>query len=185
MIPQPVRPRVLIVDDHPANRMAFEMILEPFYTVSLATNGYQALELADRNDYAVILLDIRMPGLSGFEVAETLRQRDRTRHTPIIFMSAYDQTIVQAKKGYIAGATDFLFSPIDEELLKLKVATYVQISLQNESLRRQIQHLQTTVRALEKMVRGRDPVDEPVQEGIHDLENQIDELERILGPLPG
>jgi CheY-like chemotaxis protein len=185
MIPQPAPPRVLIVDDHPANRMAFEMILEPVYTVTLASNGYQALEFADRDDYAVILLDIRMPGMSGFEVAEILRQRERTRHTPIIFMSAYDQTIVQAKKGYIAGATDFLFSPIDEEFLKLKVATYVQIYLRNESLRRQIHHLQTAVRALEKLVCGRDPVDGPVQEGIYDLEDQIDELERRFEPLPG
>ncbi|HEV3026921.1 MAG TPA: response regulator [Planctomycetota bacterium] len=185
MTPQPAKPRVLIVDDHPVNRMVFESLLESEYTVAVAENGPEALGLAHREEYAVILLDIRMPGMDGFEVAEILRKRERTRHTPIIFMSAYDQTIVQAKRGYIVGATDFLFSPVDSELLKLKVATYVQIYLRTESLRLQVQLLQDTVRALETVISHRSPVDEPVQEGIRHIEDQVDDLERHLGPLQG
>jgi len=178
--PQPAKPRVLIVDDRPANRLAFESLLESRFTVAVAENGPQALELTLRDEYAVILLDVRLPGMSGFDVAEIVRKREKSRHTPIIFMSAYDQTVVQAKKGYVAGATDFIFSPVDEELLKLKVASYVEIYLKNEALRLQIQHLQETVHSLEAIISRRIPVDQPVQDGIRDLESQIDELERQL-----
>src|SRR5579885_2865779 len=108
MTPQPAKPHVLVVDDHPANRMAFEHVLEPRYTVTLAATGRQALEMTLRQDFAVILLDVKMPGMDGFEVAELLRKRERTSHTPIVFISAYDQTVLQAKRGYVSGATDFV-----------------------------------------------------------------------------
>src|SRR5690242_15235878 len=124
MTPQPIKPRVLIVDDHPANRRAFESLLESDYSVAVAATGYQALALTLRDDYAVILLDVKMPGMDGFEVAELLRRRERTKYTPIVFISAFDQTVLQLKKGFVAGATDFVFSPVDEDLLKYKVATY-------------------------------------------------------------
>src|SRR5690242_19263318 len=100
MTPQPAKPRILIVDDHPANRLAFTTLLEPNYTVTAAADGQQALELALQEDYAVILLDVRMPMMDGFAVAEVLRKTDRTRQTPIVFMSAFDQTVLQTKKGY-------------------------------------------------------------------------------------
>jgi len=148
MTPQPAKPRVMIVDDHPANRRAFETLLENEYTVALAASGYQALELTLRDDYAVILLDVKMPAMDGFEVAELLRKRERTRHTPIVFISAYDQTVFQMKKGYVVGATDFIFSPVDEELLKFKVATYAKIYLHHEALRLQIRELQATIGAI-------------------------------------
>src|SRR5690242_10066750 len=92
MTPQPAKPRVLIVDDHPANRMAFRNLLEPLYTIAIASNGMEALLSTEQHDFAVILLDVRMPGMDGFEVAEKLRRAERTRHTPIVFMSAYDRT---------------------------------------------------------------------------------------------
>ncbi|HVR87640.1 MAG TPA: response regulator, partial [Planctomycetota bacterium] len=149
MTPQPAKPRVLIVDDHPANRLAFRMLLEPLYTIAVAANGRDALDLALRHDFAVILLDVRMPGMGGFEVAEYLRKDERTRYTPIVFMSAYDRTDFHAKRGYIAGATDYIFSPVDEDLLKYKVGTYVQIFLRNEALWLQVQGLQETVRTLQ------------------------------------
>lgn len=184
MTPQPAKPHVLVVDDHPANGMAFEHILEPRYTVTLAATGRQALEMTLRQDFAVILLDVKMPGMDGFEVAELLRKRERTRQTPIVFISAYDQTVVQAKKGYVAGATDYLFSPVDEDLLKFKVATYVQIFLRNETLRLQIHGLQSAVRVLEREMQRRGPVEAELQERIRSLEEQVDKLERELGPMP-
>ncbi|HLY74170.1 MAG TPA: response regulator, partial [Planctomycetota bacterium] len=141
MTPQPAKPRVLIVDDRPANRLAFETLLEPLYTVVAAEDGYAALRLTQQQEFAVILLDVRMPGMDGFETAERLRKQENVRYTPIVFMSAYDKTDLQAKKGYVAGATDYLFSPVDEDLLKLKVATYVQLYLKNEGLRLQIEEL--------------------------------------------
>ena len=180
MTPQPVKPRVLIVDDHPANRRAFETLLEPNYTVHIAAGGLQALELTLREEYAVILLDVKMPGMDGFEVAELIRKRERTRHTPIVFISAYDQTILQMKKGYIAGATDFIFSPVDEELLKFKVATYAHIFLRNEALRVQIRDLEQTVAALREDFRGRNPSEVAILGRIKSLETNIDGLKRHI-----
>src|SRR6185295_11512133 len=115
MTPQPAKPRVLVVDDRPANRLAFKTLLDPQYTVVLAENGHEALKRALEQEFAVILLDVRMPGMDGFETAELLRKRESMRYTPIVFMSAYDKNDLQAKKGYIAGATDYLFSPVDED----------------------------------------------------------------------
>ena len=180
MTPQPAKPRVLVVDDHPANRRAFESILEPNYTVHLAASGFQALELALREEYAVILLDVKMPGMDGFEVAELLRRRERTRHTPIVFISAFDQTVLQMKKGFIAGATDYIFSPVDEELLKFKVATYVEIFLRNESLRFRIRDLETTVATLREELRARGSADTAILGRIQSLDGIIGELKREL-----
>ena len=183
MTPQPEKPRVLIVDDNPATRLAFQFVLEPLYSISLAESGEEALWMVLQQDYAVVLLDVRMPGMDGFEVAQTMRRRERTRHTPIIFMSAYDQTVVQAKKGYVAGATDFIFSPVDEELLKLKVATYVQMYLRNDALRLRIEELEMTVRGLEREMAQYNP-GESVWRKIGSLERQLEDLRRELSTLP-
>jgi len=125
-----------------------------------------------------------MPNMDGFEVAAALRKRERTRHTAIVFISAYDQTVVQAKKGYVAGATDFIFSPVDEDLLKFKVATYVQIHLRNEALRLQIHQLQIAVREFEAKFNGSHPLDQSVQNGFRDLESRINEIQRQFEALP-
>ena len=182
MTPQPLKPRVLIVDDHPANRLAFRNLLEPLYTIAIAENGLEALDLIQKHDFAVILLDVRMPGMSGFEVAEQLRMEERTRYTPIVFMSAYDRTEFHAKKGYLAGATDFIFSPVDEELLKYKVHTYVQIFLRNEALWLQVHQLQETVRTLELEISQCCPT-EHVQRKMRKLELQIHTLIGQLDPV--
>jgi len=176
----PGKPKVLIVDDHPANLLAFQSLLERDYSLAVAENGQEALKLALREPYSVILLDVRMPGMDGFEVAELLRKRDLTRHTPIVFMSAYDHSVVQAKKGYVAGATDFIFSPVDEDLLKFKVATYVQISLRDESIRRQILELQSAMDELQAELRKGSPSD-PVEKKMLALKSRMGELHRDLG----
>jgi CheY-like chemotaxis protein len=180
MTPQPAKPRVLIVDDHPANRRAFETLLETDYTVSVAATGYQALELTLREEFAVILLDVKMPGMDGFEVAELLRRRERMRHTPVVFISAYDQTVFQMKKGYIVGATDFIFSPVDEELLKFKVATYVHIYLRNEALRIQIRDLELTVASLRADVRTRGISQPELQTRIRSFEEIVEGFKRQM-----
>ena len=179
MTPQPAKPRVLIVDDHPANRRAFETLLETDYTVSVAASGYQALELTLRDEYAVILLDVKMPGMDGFEVAEMLRKRQRTRYTPIVFISAFDQTVFQMKKGYIVGATDFIFSPVDEELLKFKVANYVHTYLRNEGLRIQIRDLELTVAALREEIRTH-AADSALQSRLRNFETIISGFKRQM-----
>jgi CheY-like chemotaxis protein len=180
MTPQPAKPRVLVVDDHPANRRAFESLLEPDYTVHLAASGFQALELTLADEYAVILLDVKMPGMDGFEVADLLRRRERTKHTPIVFISAFDQTVLQVKKGFVAGATDFIFSPVDEELLKFKVATYVQIYLRNESLRFRIRDLEATVATLREELRAQGSAGAAILGRIRSLDGIIEGLKREL-----
>ncbi|HEX7896771.1 MAG TPA: response regulator [Planctomycetota bacterium] len=140
--PQPSKPRVLVVDDSAANRLALEAVLDREYAVSTAESGTQALELCRKEEFAVIVLDVRMPGLNGFETAQALRKLEATRSTPIIiFTTAYEQTVEQVTRGFAAGATDFLFSPVEPEILKLKVATYVRIYLQHEALRLKVQEL--------------------------------------------
>jgi CheY-like chemotaxis protein len=144
--PQPPKPRVLVVDDNDATRLAFEAVLEKDFTVTAAESGAQALELCRNHEFAVIVLDVRMPGLNGFETAEALRRREETRSTPIIiFTSAFEQTVGSILRGFDAGATDFLFSPVDPDLLKLKVATYARIFLEREGMRLKIQQLQVSL----------------------------------------
>src|SRR6185436_2524289 len=89
-----VKPRVLVVDDRDANRYAFETVLEKEFSVTLAASGKQALELCRREEFAVIVLDVRMPEMDGFETAEALRRNEKTRVTPIIFTSAYEQPMI-------------------------------------------------------------------------------------------
>jgi response regulator RpfG family c-di-GMP phosphodiesterase len=178
MTPQPAKPRVLIVDDTPANRYAFQSVLEDDYTIYIAGSGRRALELAVQEEFSVILLDVRMPEMDGFETAEALRRLEKVGHTPIIFTSAYDKTMGQLTRGYVAGATDFLFSPVDADLLKLKVATYVQIYLRSEALRIQIHQLNLTLQSLQAELAKRGPAENGLKSRIRELEEVIEELNR-------
>lgn len=182
MTPQPAKPRVLIVDDTPANRVAFESVLERDYTITVASSGSEALKLAAEKEFAVILLDVRMPVMDGFETAELLRKRERTQYTPIVFMSAYDQSVIQVKRGYVAGATDFIFSPVDEELLKFKVSTFAQLFLRNEAMRLQIEKLTAEVQELKVEVDKRYPPDEELKDKVTHVEAMIQELQRQMSP---
>jgi CheY-like chemotaxis protein len=136
------KPRILVVDDTPANRMAFEAILERSYDVTLAASGEQAVELCRTREFSVIVLDVRMPGMDGFETARAIRGRQDGAMPPIIiFTTAYEQNLSQITRGFSAGATDFLFSPVEADLLLLKVATYARITQQFESLRFEVRTL--------------------------------------------
>jgi response regulator RpfG family c-di-GMP phosphodiesterase len=182
--PQPLKPRVLIVDDHPANLAAFETVLEGDYTVRLVDSGYKALEATLKDEFAVILLDVRMPGMDGFETAEALRKRDKLRFTPIIFTSAFDKTMEQMTRGYVAGATDFLFSPVEADLLKLKVATYTQTYLRNESLRLQIQQLSHMINDLRLELAKRGLAENGLKARIRNLEQAMQQLEQQADVAP-
>jgi CheY-like chemotaxis protein len=174
----------LIVDDRVANRTAFEAILREDYTLSVLASGVEAIALAANVEFAVILLDVRMPGMNGYETAEALRKLETTRYTPIVFMSAFDQDVVQVRRGYVAGATDFVFSPVDEELLKFKVATYAQLYLRNESMRIQIQMLGNLVQSLQVEINRRGPTEQFLRSKIQQLEIAIEELQRQMTLIP-
>ncbi|HLY73687.1 MAG TPA: response regulator [Planctomycetota bacterium] len=130
------RPSVLIVDDTPANLLAFSSVLAgEGYEILTAKSGPEALKLVLRREFAVILLDVRMPGMDGIETATFLRA-GRGRYTPIIFISAHDNTPHEVERGYLAGAIDYLFSPVDPDLLKRKVAALVDFYLRTLEFKR-------------------------------------------------
>ncbi|HLY73610.1 MAG TPA: response regulator, partial [Planctomycetota bacterium] len=126
---QPIRPvDILMVDDHRENLLALEGILRnPQYNLVSAISGREALKhLLDR-EFALILLDVKMPDMDGFETAELIRSREQTRHTPIIFLTAIDQIQGSESRGYAAGAVDFLFKPLNPDVLRSKVRAFVDL----------------------------------------------------------
>ncbi|MGZ3426009.1 MAG: ATP-binding response regulator [Polyangia bacterium] len=137
------RPAVLVVDDNQANLTAMEAVLASLdVDVTKALSGEDALKQLLQQDFAVVLMDIQMPGLDGFKTTELIRQRDRTRHTPIIFVTAIFTDEASARKAYSLGALDFIHKPFDETVLRAKVSALVGhyrqaalIELQAEALR--------------------------------------------------
>jgi hypothetical protein len=175
---------VLVVDDVEANRYAFEVVLEREFDVVLASSGEQALALSSTHDFAVIVLDVRMPGMDGFETAEALRRRERTRVTPIVFTSAFEQTVARMTQGYVSGATDFLFSPVDSDLLRLKVRTYAEIHLRHETMRRDLMDLHDAVRSLHAELAKRGVAVTRVKARMDRLEETTQELARKAAIVP-
>jgi signal transduction histidine kinase len=129
--------KILIVDDVPGKLLAIAAVLESLdQTVVTVTSGAEALRRLLTDDFAVILLDVNMPGLDGFETAALIRQRKRSEHTPIIFLTAFpDDTY--AVKGYSLGAVDYILTPAAPEVLRSKVSVFVELYHKNEQVRRQ------------------------------------------------
>lgn len=122
------RPRVLVVDDTNANLLALEVQLEGLpCDVQLVRSGLEALTLLLRETFAVMLLDVRMPGMDGFEVARHARMHSNSRDLPIIFMTAESPTEDHLTLGYDSGAVDFLFKPVSREILRSKVRVFVEL----------------------------------------------------------
>jgi CheY-like chemotaxis protein len=129
---------ILMVDDRPENLMALEAILSSLgQKLVKAHSGKEALKKLLAQDFAVILLDVQMPEMDGFETAKLIRQRDRSRHTPIIFLTAYDRSEAALAKGYGVGAVDFLFKPLNAEILKSKVSAFIELFQKTEEIKRQ------------------------------------------------
>ncbi len=122
------RARVLLVDDEPDNLVALEAVLEPLGPELIrATSGEEALRQLLQGEFAVILLDVRMPGLDGFETAALIKRRERTRHLPIIFVTAISKDTEQVFRGYSEGAVDYLLKPYDPVVLRSKVAVFIEL----------------------------------------------------------
>src|SRR4029077_2098682 len=114
---------VLLVDDDPNKLVALRAVLAPLgQTLVEATSGTDALRHLLKEDFAVILLDVRMPVMDGFETAELIRGRKRSELTPIIFVTALDQASTDMVRGYDLGAVDFVFAPIIPGILRAKVS---------------------------------------------------------------
>jgi PAS domain S-box-containing protein len=132
------RAKILLVDDRPENLLALEAILEPLgQLVIRANSGEEALRFVLLHDFAVILLDVQMPGLNGFETAAILKSRARSRHTPIIFLTAISKEEHFIDEGYAIGAVDYMPKPFHSEILRSKVAVFVELYLKNREIERQ------------------------------------------------
>ena len=119
---------ILLVDDREENLFALEAVLRPLEQRLLrASSGEEALKLLLKEDIAVILLDVQMPGLDGFETARYIKQLERTRHIPIIFLTAINKEARHVFRGYSEGAVDYLFKPFDPEVLRSKVAIFIDL----------------------------------------------------------
>jgi len=129
---------ILLVDDRKENLLALEAILEPLgQTLIRAGSGPEALKQVLVLDPAVILLDVQMPGMNGFEVAEIIKSRERSRTIPIIFLSAISKEDAYVFKGYSMGAVDYVFKPFNPDVLRSKVAVFVDLYVKQRELGRQ------------------------------------------------
>jgi CheY-like chemotaxis protein len=121
------RARILIVDDDERNLMAVSEVLKDLAQVVSATSGQEALRHLLKGEFAVILLDVFMPGMDGYETASLIRARDQTARIPIIFLSAVNKETEHLMRGYAMGAVDYVFKPVDPLILKSKVSVFVDL----------------------------------------------------------
>jgi CheY-like chemotaxis protein len=149
------RAKILLVDDRPENLVALEAVLGALdQTLVRATSGEEALKALLTEDFAVILLDVQMPGLDGFETAAHIKRRDRTKDIPIIFLTAVSNGPHHTFRGYAAGAVDYLAKPFDPWILRAKVSVFVELHRKNLLLKEQAQLLAD--RLAERDEAGRD-----------------------------
>ena len=142
---------ILIVDDHPENLLALETVLEPLgHPIVRAGSGAEALRKVLERDFAVILLDVTMPDLDGFETAALIRQRDRSRHTPIIFLTAVNKSDAFVFKGYSHGAVDYILKPFVPEILRAKVTVFLNLFKMRAKLKEQADKLERMNRELSR-----------------------------------
>jgi PleD family two-component response regulator len=127
---------ILLVDDLPANLLALEAMLEGLgQNLVKARSGEEALRQLIQKDFAVILLDVLMPGMNGFETAKLIQDRDRSRHMPIIFLTAGGKTEIEMFQGYAVGAIDYLLKPIRPAILRSKVLVLINLHRKTEEVR--------------------------------------------------
>ena len=138
---------ILIVDDRPDKLLAHETVLaELNQNLVRATSGKEALRCLLKQDFAVILLDVNMPGMDGFETAALIRQRQRSETTPIIFISAVNDTETHVSRGYSLGAVDYILTPVVPEILRAKIAVFVDLFKKTEQVKRQAEEREKFIR---------------------------------------
>jgi PAS domain S-box-containing protein len=134
--------RVLIVDDRPDDARTLATVLaQPDYEIVTAHSGPEALKRVLDGDFAVILLDVLMPGMDGFDVASVIKQRDRSRDTPIIFLTAAGQDVGVIYRAYSVGAVDYLSKPLDAAIVRAKVGIFVELFRKDRRIREQAERL--------------------------------------------
>ena len=171
--------KILLVDDREDNLLSIETILEPAgYTFVKALSGREALKvLLNEFDFALILMDVKMPNLNGFETASLIYQREKLRHIPIIFITANNYGDEQVFKGYMTGAVDYIYKPINPDLLRAKVGVFIDLYKKNHRLLAQEQKLVAINKNLELEIHERKVSEEKVKELNHKLLENIERLE--------
>jgi signal transduction histidine kinase len=168
---------ILLVDDHEENLLALEAILAAAaHRLVRASSGRAALREVLGRDFALILLDVAMPDLDGYETAALIRSRERSRETPIIFLTANYRSDAHVFRGYLVGAVDYIFKPFSPDMLKSKVAVFVELYQKREALKRQTQELKRAQADLEERVRTRT---RELAEANELLRAEIDERRRV------
>jgi PAS domain S-box-containing protein len=145
--PSAERARVLLVDDDERNLLAIATVLEDLGEVVLARSGEQALRHLLKGEFAVILLDVYMPGMDGYETAQIIRSRDQTKGIPIVFLSAVNKEAEHQLRGYAMGAVDYVFKPVDPLILRSKVAVFVELFEKSKEVERKARHEQALLDA--------------------------------------
>ena len=144
--------RVLMVDDRPDNLLALEAVLDPLDAQLVrAGSGEEALRALLSSDFAVIILDVQMPGMDGFETAQLIKARDKTRNVPIIFLTAISGEAEHHLQGYRSGAVDYVYKPFSPEALRAKVAVFLELWRQGNELDRQRATLADQLREVERL----------------------------------
>jgi signal transduction histidine kinase len=174
-----MQPKIMLVDDREDNLMSLESVLEPDgYRFVKANSGRQVLKLLLTDfDFALILMDVQMPNLNGFETAALIYERDKLRHIPIIFITANNYGEENLFKGYRAGAVDYIYKPVNPELLRVKVGVFVDLYRKSQRLMAQEQKLVAINRNLELEVNERKASEEKVTELNKRLLENISRLE--------
>src|ERR1051326_4334955 len=176
-----MQPKILLVDDREDNLVSIEAILAPAgYRFSKANSGRNALKiLLNETDFALILMDVKMPNLNGFETAALIYEREKLRHIPIIFITANTYGDENVFKGYRTGAVDYIYKPINPELLRAKVGVFIDLYKKNHRLLQQEQKLKAINKSLENEISERIASEEKIKELNQQLLQNIERLESV------
>ena len=157
--------KILVVDDRDDNLLSIETILEQEnYAIVKANSGRAALKiLLNQQDFALILMDVQMPDMNGFETASLIYERDKLRHIPIIFITAHNQGEERMFEGYKMGGVDFIYKPINGELLRYKVSVFVELYQKTHQLLNHERKLLATNRKLAQEIEERKLKEEKIR----------------------
>lgn len=176
---------ILIIDDRPENLIALESILDdPKIQLIKAESGLKALELVLKYEFALILADVVMPDMDGYETAELLRGKAESKQIPIIFITAINKELKFVFKGYEAGAVDYLIKPFEPEILKSKVKVFIQLFQQQKIIEQQAEHLRQKITKLNETYEELEKKEKAQEELIEELQHALSEVKKLSGLIP-
>ncbi|MEO3749567.1 response regulator [Streptomyces sp. B6B3] len=176
------RSSILVVDDMEESLVALEAVLGPLgQRVVSARSGEEALKAMLREQFAVVLLDVLMPGMDGFETAENIKRLDQTKDVPVILLTGTDVDTDYAYRGYALGAADFLAKPVDPWVLRTKVNVFLELHRANRQLARQAEQLRQLLIADQTVASGAAaPADASTSEQLAEITVRLIRIESLL-----